>query len=916
MVTGSITRWLTRLLLIFGCSLLIAQTYTPPPGSPLANHEHPRLFFTAASLQNIRNYINTYEAADFQTYINTMDGAFNEAPSGKERNFLLLDATNYAFLSYAAASGLFNNYSFARTAAQYAQKAYDHAAEIAARVQGGLDEEYHGNLFASASQGGYVNLTLGAVYDWCYSFLSLSQKQLIADALIYLYNTRDDDVYPNQYVKLGMNVTAQSHHVGVGGLALWGDALGSQYSAIVPEMLNGIQWLWFDRILLMGDHMFEGTTGWSEGPDYFAGASSHAIWYSAALSSAINQNLLQDTRWLHDLPLYLYFYLFPMRINGMEQGFFEQRNDAASLREWDNMGTLQQITPITSLVKMSDPAAAGFYRWMIEDSECKFVTYSYNNANARLYWLFYKFLWGIKDVAKKTPAQANIQSAYRFGLGDVILKSDLTTQNATKINFYTPKYHITRHSHEDNTSFTIFKYGNLALEAGVSKNGSNLPKSSQTSTPIYHNVVATYLPGQNLYYEYQTNTNDKADAYYDPDNQPGGKNHVGDIAALRFEPGVFDFVDYDYTRAYKGETYAERMRRKMLYIRDPNAPNYTDQEYLLFFDDVNLNNSGIKRRWLLHTPSGPELLDGSWSPAGSGFWTANAGSILKVSSTYANAHGRMFVKILAPATYQLRLRGGDDGSNYYWFTDAEGNDLTERGPFNDWGAFWAGTHRLEIEDQTAGDDSQYLVVMQIGDANTLAAMAAVQKLETVRFVGAFINGNRLAFFNKTAIPGTWIGYNLSTNQTVRHFITGLLPAQYHVKKNGSVIQTINVGGDGTLYFEHPGGGDFLIESGLSGVDPGDLPPGGFELEQNYPNPFNPGTAISFQLSAFSNVELKIYDIRGQLVRTLLSEAKAPGRYTVQWDAADESGQKVASGVYYYRLSAGAFTETKKMVFLK
>ncbi|MCK6623442.1 MAG: T9SS type A sorting domain-containing protein [Calditrichaceae bacterium] len=913
MLSRSVSRWLTRLLIFFGCSFLLAQTYTPPPGSPLANHEHPRLFFTQASLQTIRNYINVHEAGNFQTYINAVDGAFNEAPSGKERNFLLLDATNYAFLSYAKASGLFSNYSFARSAEQYAAKAYDHAAEIAQR---GLDEESHGNIFSSGGQGGYASLTLGAVYDWCYNYLTLSQKQVIADALITLYNQRDEDVNPGEYVKLGMSVLSQCHHVGVGGLALWGDPLGSQYTAIVQEMLNGIQWLWLDRILLMGDHMFEGTTGWSEGPDYFAGSSSHLIWYTAALSSAVNQNLFQDIHFLHDLPLYLYFYLFPMYVNGEEPGFYEQRNDAASLREWDNMGTLQQLYPVTSLIKSSDPTRAGFYRWIAEDSEYHFTTFSFDAAEPRLYWLFYKFLWGSKDVAKKTPAQAGIQTSYRFGLGEVILRSDLTTQNATKINFITPKYHITRHAHEDNTNFIIFKYGNLAVDAGVTKNHSTLPKSNETSTPVYHNILATYFPGQNIFYEYQTNTNDAADAYYDPDNQPGGANHVGDVAALRFEAGVFDYVDYDYTRAYKGEDYADRMRRKMLYIRDPNAPNYTNQEYLLFFDDADLNVPGIKRRWLLHTASAPELLDGSWNSAGNGFWTANSGATLKVSSTYANAHGRMFLKILAPNSYQLRLRGGNNGSSYYWFTDAEGNDLTERGPFSDWGAFWAGSHRLEVEDWSGGEDSQFLTVMQIGDANTLNAMAAVQKLETVRFVGAFINGNRVAFFNKTAAPGTWIGYNISTSQTVRHFITGLLPAQYQVKKDGALLQTIEVGNDGTLYFEHPGGGNFLIESGLSGVAPGDSPLQGFELEQNYPNPFNPTTAISYQLSALSNVELKIYDLNGRLVRTLVSENKAPGRYTAQWDAADNDGQPVASGLYYYRLRAGDFTETKKMIYLK
>jgi hypothetical protein len=862
--------------------ITFAQTYTPPPNSPLANHEHPRLFFTHSSLQSVKNYINSYESADFQTYINSVDAAYSESPSGKERNFLLLDATNFAFLSYAVHSGFFTNYS-------------------------------HGNILASGGQGGYLNLTLAAVYDWCYDYLSLSQKQTIADAIIASYNDRDENVGPEEYVKLGLTILSQCHHVGAGALAMWGDPLGSQYSGVVQEMLDGVQWLWIDRIFMMGEHMFEGTAGWSEGPDYFAGSCAHLFWFASAMSTAINQNLFQEYNWMHDIPKYLYFYLFPMYINGMESGFYEQRNDAASLRAWEGTGTLQQITPVISQIKTTDPIAAGFYKWILEDSEYKFSSNDpFDIEEPRLFWLFYKFLWGYKDVVNKTPSQAGIQKSYRFGLGDAIFRSDLTTQNATKINFYTPKYHLPRHSHQENASFIIFKYGNLALDAGVSKNGSNLPKSNKSGSPIYHNLLGTYIPGDNLLYQYDTNTNENADAYYDADNQPGGANHVGDVAALRFEPNIFDYIDHDYTRAYKGGSYANRMRRKMLYIRDPNAPNYTNQEYLLVFDYADLTNSNIKRRWLLHTPSAPEIVGGSWNQVSNGFWTANSGGVIKVSSTYANTHGRLFLKILSPNSYQLRLRGGNNGGDYYWFTDAEGNDLTERGPFNEWGAFWAGTHRLEIEDQSGAAVSKYLTVMQIGDANTLTSMAPVQKLETVKFIGAFINGDRVAFFNRTDLPEGVVHYSINTTKTVRHFISGLIPADYEVRKDGLLLQTITVNEDGTLYFEHAGGGNFQIDSGLTGVIQDDLVVDGFVLHQNYPNPFNPSTTITYAIPQTGPVTLTVYDLNAKLVRTLVNEPQNAGVHTIHFEA----DKLFVSGLYFYRLETNGLTQTRKMVFLK
>ena len=93
-------------------------------------------------------------------------------------------------------------------------------------------------------------------------------------------------------------------------------------------------------------------------------------------------------------------------------------------------------------------------------------------------------------------------------------------------------------------------------------------------------------------------------------------------------------------------------------------------------------------------------------------------------------------------------------------------------------------------------------------------------------------------------------------------------------------------------------------------------PMAFELGQNHPNPFNPSTTITFALPEASEVTLQIYNLRGQLVRTLHSGALAAGRYSLVWNGADESGASVSSGVYIYRLRAGEFVATKTLTFIK
>ena len=85
----------------------------------------------------------------------------------------------------------------------------------------------------------------------------------------------------------------------------------------------------------------------------------------------------------------------------------------------------------------------------------------------------------------------------------------------------------------------------------------------------------------------------------------------------------------------------------------------------------------------------------------------------------------------------------------------------------------------------------------------------------------------------------------------------------------------------------------------------------YKLNQNYPNPFNPTTTISFQLPVTSYVTLKVYDILGNEISSLVDETKSPGSYSISFD-----GSTLASGMYLYRLYAGNYSQVRKMVLLK
>jgi len=107
----------------------------------------------------------------------------------------------------------------------------------------------------------------------------------------------------------------------------------------------------------------------------------------------------------------------------------------------------------------------------------------------------------------------------------------------------------------------------------------------------------------------------------------------------------------------------------------------------------------------------------------------------------------------------------------------------------------------------------------------------------------------------------------------------------------------------------------FMSSEVTGDDPMPLPDATF-LEQNYPNPFNPNTTIAFGLKSGGFVNLSIYDAAGRLVAVLINESRTVGPYTAVWTGKAENGSPAASGVYFYRLSAGDFLETRKMILLR
>ena len=88
-------------------------------------------------------------------------------------------------------------------------------------------------------------------------------------------------------------------------------------------------------------------------------------------------------------------------------------------------------------------------------------------------------------------------------------------------------------------------------------------------------------------------------------------------------------------------------------------------------------------------------------------------------------------------------------------------------------------------------------------------------------------------------------------------------------------------------------------------------PAEYKLDQNYPNPFNPSTRIEFVIPETDFVQIKLYDSSGRMIKFLVNKKMSAGKHTAYFNASD-----LASGIYFYQINAGDFSETKKMVFIK
>ena len=223
-------------------------------------------------------------------------------------------------------------------------------------------------------------------------------------------------------------------------------------------------------------------------------------------------------------------------------------------------------------------------------------------------------------------------------------------------------------------------------------------------------------------------------------------------------------------------------------------------------------------------------------------------------------------------------------------------------------------HWYDMEDNSITPGSAY------DGGNVKISTDGGSNFSIINPIGGYpfaINAASNALNGQAAFSGTSVGwevaeFDLSAYQAMNVLLKFDFGSDISVQFAGWYVDSVAVYTMDTVITK------IGLDDGFNGI------PKVFALQQNYPNPFNPVTTIRYQLPKTANVKLAIYTMLGQRVKTLVNENQAANYYTIQWDGLNESGNRVASGIYLYRIEAGdpsadsghRFIKTNKMLLLK
>ena len=832
-----------KLVLLFVATSLVpsaAIADTPPPGSPAAQGQWPRLIVTSQNRQAIRSYVDTHYRPQFQAFLNLL----GNAASVQDNLEGVWAPMNFAFPVALGVTELKSlGYSFPAaydTDAKLCAEAYEYATAPTGGFVSQIDQLRNSVSYDNnASMGNYPNrasitdfiVPAMLMYDWCHASLSTAQKGVIADAFYEQYDENYDAaaLSPKTLLNAGQGQTLSNRFDGVWssllfGLTSWGDT-DVLDSTKRQALYDAFYALYINRYIWEIDWS-NAKAGFREGMDYWSHTNAVIAPYEIAMiDSALGTTYAADRPFFSKRNELLAAWTYPDAIGrGVECGTGGTSRCTPYVQPWGNNSVTQTSIKGLSLTH-NVSMTIGFSRFMGFTADANIGRWIWNNlvvntnptwassdtptsglyANSPwAYYVFYLFLFGIEGTTATEPTATTVPVMWDYS----IFRSGYT-QDASHVFFGASTHHSSGHESQENGSFSLFKKGNLIVPGPQYRgNGCNVTTNGTPgSLNIFRNQVGIHSGTSDTSLGYDVSVADPAWA------ARGLSAYMNGPIALppRSSNGsYYSYVHYDMDPAWSEAT---TMQREFTYMRGT-----TDHEYLVILDRANVSNVENDPIWKIWVPRQPACVDSPCIAGRGGQWTTQ-GKVLSVTNQHAAmtsakgwvlapTNGKFFLKTLLPADGRFNILG-DDGTftKMYQTGNNDGTVFPFSGDNNpvvcDLGAQdLFGWGRIEVRPAATQQTNTFLNVIQFGDANTPTTMAAADVVDSEdgRFVVSRIadtQRNRLVVFGKNvdaSVNAAGLSYRyVPTTAGSDHVIVNLATATtYYVSVSGTSTITIDV----------------------------------------------------------------------------------------------------------------------------
>lgn len=665
---------------------------------------------------------------------------------------------------------------------------------------------------------------LAIIYDWCHAQLSPAQRT----TFVTYFNAWGDDIPKCEDVPGWGNYWPRfGYSYAMIGLATYGD------NDRAIQWLNEYRYNRFrDSDQAMLDRIAPGG-GWPEGMIYDWIANYPRIKAVEAWTSATGENLFLSTRWFQERLGYLLLHRWPGTADQWGYDYHPYVSTGDTERNRGSMANYERIMGLMLIEQFpTDLRAQRLQSYLAAPPTDNSMSFLYHE----------EFLWFDPQSPALDPNGQNTHVA--LGTGTVFMRSGWpsgpadTDPSATYLTFQSGD-HFSYHQHFDQNSFTLFKYGDLAVDSGVySGDGLSYHDQNYYVRTIAHNTLVVHNP-----------TEDFSTARPDAVSNDGGQRTMSpgsrapqaadgwDLYATQYDTGDMlhnsDTSDYTYvlgdaTKAYNNPDYYQaldtafsanlpkvsRFQRELAYLRPANQ---SVGEYVVLFDRVGVTQasfSGANTKLLLHTLNQPTV-------SGTGT-VVSPGETLFTGADRATAtsgDGRLTVDVLLPADANLRVVGGQAqksfwvfGENFDWhWAD---NEAQPR-PINDFEETPYGEWRLEIEPGDTALYHNFLTIMQPAHVSAAPMPAATVIQATDGMAGVHIadaGQNRVTLFSTAqdgAAPTGAVTYAYTPTTTLSlNLLFDLIPYQRYAVtttlQNG--VRHVTVRADnGAFYAANPQG---------------------------------------------------------------------------------------------------------------